>query len=155
MRIEPGFDKDPLAKPQHQVVSSLDGVHFTIIGTVDDPIELLRIEVEKNQLVGMKDCDVLIVNQKSGAVEERFDSYRTPPRNPDEPPTLEWLEIRDRWMDRVFKFLLPTRLYETRGDQKTQRVIRRWMRKHKIEISAHENGAVQIWRGGEILTAFE
>ncbi len=149
MRINPGFDKDPLKKPIHRVLmKSAEG--YTIMGTVEDPIELLKLEVEGQHAVGLNDKDMLIVDEENTVVA-KYDSFHVDPQ--EGPPTPERLKVRDDWLEKVMRFLLPPGLYNDQSNPDCQERIKRWLQKRKIEIQIRpDGGAVQIWRDGVVLT---
>lgn len=147
-----GFDKahDPLRPKSHQVLASNDGIHFTILGKADDPIELLKLEVERNHAVGFSDAVVRIVNEEGETVAD-FASY-TPPPIVDGVVTPERIAARDRWMDAIMRWLLPARLYAHRNDPEQANKLQRWLRRKKIQRSIREDGgAARIFRNGQLL----
>lgn len=151
MRIEPGFERDPLRKPKHRVLmKSEEG--YTIMGTVEDPIELLKLEVEGQHACGMPDKDMVIVDEKS-VVVAKYDSYHVTPQ--EGPPTEERLKVRDRWLEAVMRFLLPRGLYDEKDNPEKQERIKRWFTSKKIQIEIRpDGGAVKIWRDGVVLTSW-
>jgi len=149
MRIEPQFQRDPLKKPIHRVLMKSEA-GYTIMGTAEDPIELLKLEVEGQHAVGMPNTDMLIVDENN-VVEAKYDSYHVDPQ--DGPPTEERLKVRDRWLEAVMRFLLPPGLYADQDKPERQERIKRWFKSKKIEIQIRpDGGAVQIWRDGVVLT---
>lgn len=149
MRINPQFNKDPLRPKIHRVLmKSAEG--FTIMGTVEDPIELLKLEIEGQHAVGMPNEEMVIVDQDSVCVAE-YHSYHVEPQAG--PPTEERLKVRDRWLEAVVRFLLPPGLYNDKDNPERQERIQRWFKSKKIEIQIRpDGGAVQIWRDGVVLT---
>lgn len=151
MRINPGYDRDPLRPKKHQIVASQDGGKtFTILGDTTEPLELLKIQVEGQHAVGMSETDMMIVDEDKTIVA-KYECLHVDPQ--EGPPTEERLKVRDQWLDGVMKFLLPFRLYEKRNDVDYQPVLKRWFRVKRIAISMRpDGGAVIVYRGGDILT---
>lgn len=150
-----GYNRDPLARKKHQIAVSADGGRsYQILGTTDEPLEMVKLQIAAEHAIGMQDLDVTIVDAGTREIEESYSNYVPPPRNMDEPPTDEWLAVRDRWLDAIMKWLLPTKLYAHRNDAKYRRRLGRWFRRNGIEIAIHENGAVRVFRGGSVLSEF-
>lgn len=155
MRIEPGYDRDPLKPKRHHVVASTDGKNFFVLGEpgqqfVTDPIELLKIEVEGQHAVAMQNAEVRIMNDDRQEVA-RFESYAVEPE--DGAPSPERLKIRDRWLESIMRFLLPLSLYQAKDDPKKAKVLQRWFKKKRIAIEMRpDGGAVRVYRNGEVLT---
>lgn len=155
MTIQPGWDKDPLRPKAHHVVASTDGVNFFVLGKpghqfVTDPIELLKLEVSGQHAVGMADAEVRIMDENREEVA-RFEPYTVPPE--EGPPSAERLKVRDRWLDAIFKFLLPPSLYAVKDDPTKQRALKRWFKRKAIEVQMRpDGGAVRIWREGSVMT---
>lgn len=157
MRIQPGFEKDPLRPKRHHVVASTDGKNFFILGEpgkqyVTDPIELLRLEVEGQHAIGMPGAAVRIMDDDRQEVA-RYESYAVTPE--DGPPDEARIKLRDRWLEAVMKFLLPPSLYAEKENPQKKERIARWFRGRKIEIEMREDGgAVRIWRDGAVLSSW-
>lgn len=158
MKINPGFDRDPLKPKTHHVVVSNDGgKSFFVLGKpgqqfITDAIELLKIEVGGQHALGMPGAEVRIMNEDREEVA-RFESYHVEPQ--EGPPSDERLKIRDRWLDAIMQFLLPPSLYALKDDPKKKDRLARWFRSHKIEISMRpDGGAVCIYREGNLLSSW-
>ena len=150
MRISPGYDKDPLRRPKHRVLTSEDGVNFTIMGSTDEPLELLKLSVEGQHALGFKDATVKIVAEDHTVVAD-YPSYHAPAE--EGPPSEARLRLRDRWLEAVMRFLLPARLYEVKGQPEKAKVLARWFKKHRIAIELRpDGGAVRIYRNGDVLS---
>lgn len=150
-----GFDRDPLAPIQHQIVGSEDGVNFFVLGSTTEPLPLLQHHIDVQHAVKQKDMTIKILNQKTGEEEASFEPYVCPERDLTEPPTDEFLAMRERWLNKVMAFLLPSSLFEERENPDKQKTLKRWFRKNRIEICVHPvNGAVRVMRGGAVLTEF-
>lgn len=156
MRIQPGWEKDPLKPKTHHVIASTDGGRsFFVLGTpgqqhVTDPIELLKIEVGGQHALGMSDAEVRIMDENRQEVA-RFESYHVEPQ--DGPPTPERIRIRDRWLEAIMRFLLPPSIYAMKDDPGKKKILAHWFKKHRIAIEMRpDGGAVRIYRNGDILS---
>lgn len=151
MMLEHQFDRDPLKKKKHKVLLSDDGgKNYTIMGEVDDPIELLKLEIQGQHAVGMPQTSMLIVDETSTVVAD-YPTYYVEPE--EGAPNEARIILRDKWMDAVMRFLLPFALYKDKDKPNRQHRLQKWFKQHKIEVEMRpDGGAVRIWRDGEILT---
>jgi len=126
LSIGDAFDRDPLRKQTFHIAVEMPDGSMQIISTrpEEGPIELLRLEVSKNQVVGFKDCQTVILDAVTGVVVEKFDSYKPEPQSPDEPITPHNAEIRDRWISKMFLWLLPPELLESEDTPENQAKIK-------------------------------
>lgn len=147
MTIESGFDSDPLRKPSYHVAVEMPDGSFQNISKipVQEPIEMLRLDVEKNQLVGFKDRDTIILDAHTGEIVERFNSYRPEPQSPNEPITPHNEAIRDRWIGRMFAWLLPKELLEAEDNPENQAKIKACLDEQGISMSVSPGGTQVIF----------
>lgn len=155
LAIDPGYDKDPLAKPQHQIlVETAPGQH-TILGTTDQPVELLRIETAGRHACTMQSENMLIMDKKSGLILERFENYRPEPQDPNEPITDGNAFIRDRWVGSIIKWVISGTFWDAEDNEDTQAKVKAELDAQGIEISISPGGCqVLITRRGETLAAW-
>lgn len=146
MRINPGYDRDPLKPRKFRVV---DEGGF-IVHTSEEPIEMLKLAAAAQHAVNRPNESLTIVDEQQTVVES-FGSYYVEPS--EDPPGPERLKLRDRWLDNVMRFLLPPGLYARKDDPDSGPRLAHWFRKHKIEISIRpDGGAVVVFRDGNPLT---
>jgi hypothetical protein len=154
LAIQHQFNPDPLRKQTFHVAVAMDDGSLQIISTkpVEEPIEMLRLDVSKNQVVGFKDRDTVILDAVTGVVVEKFDSYKPEPQSPDEPITPHNAEIRDRWIGRMFQWLLPPELLEADDTPENQAKIKAHLDSLHVEMAISPGGTqVVFFRGGASL----
>lgn len=142
MAITPEFDRDPLRKPTYHIAVQLPTGEFQILSKkpVEEPIELLRMDVEKNQVVGFKDCETVILDAVTGVVVEKFESYKPEPQGADEPITPHNAEIRDRWIAKMFNWLLPKELLELEDSPENQAKIQAFLSEQGVSMAISPGG---------------
>lgn len=153
MRIDPGFDRDPLRKKIHRVVIEISPGQWEIIGDSGDPIELLRIQVGANHAIGesFRGRNCMIVDEEN-TVEEKFETYNPQPQADSDKINAHNLKLRSRWILAIVKWLLPSGMLDKPDTEEAQNEIRSFLKEIKVEIAISPSGKqVIIWRDGETL----
>lgn len=155
LAIERDYDPDPLAKPQFQILVETETGEYTILGTTDQPVELLRIETAGRHACTLQSENMLIVDKKTREVCERFENYRPEPQDPNEPITDRNAAIRDRWVGSIIKWVISGTLWDAEDNEDTQAKVKAELDAQGIEISISPGGCqVLITRQGATLAAW-
>lgn len=158
MAITPEFDRDPLRpKRYHVIVQLADGSFQNLSKTpVQEPIELLRLDVNKNHVVGIQDRDMLITDADTGEIVEKFEGYMPEPQDASEPITPHNAEVRDRWISKMFLWLLPPELLEVDDTTENQEKIREHLTSMGVEMSISPGGTQVVFlRDGGVLAIWK
>lgn len=152
MRINPGYE-DPFRKKKHTVLAQdPNGGGFFIMERSDEPIELLNIQVSGKAAINLPNSKVIIADEDHTIVSE-FNPWYVEPQEGE--PDENRLKLRNEWLDRIMKFLLPPHLFANQNEVRYQKYIQNWFKKHKIQIEMRpDGGAVRIWRDGEVLSSW-
>lgn len=135
----------------HRVLCEVAPNQWQIIGDTGTPIELLQCEVGSQHAIGLKDQNMMIVDQDSN-VTTKFENYRPLPQPEGEPITPENEAIRDRWLKSIIAFSVPRDLMESYD----QEAIREALIAAKIEVSIRPDGcAAIIYRDGVVLATWD
>lgn len=141
-------ERDPLRPMRHQVVDA----RGYIIAQSEEPIELLKIEMAKQHAVFDPNREVHIIDESCTVVHTEG-SYWVEPQ--EGPPDEARVELRDKWLENVMRFLLPPGLFERRNDEASQKRIQRWFRGNKVSLEVRpDGGAVRVWRDGVVLCSW-
>jgi hypothetical protein len=153
MRIDPGYDRDPLRPKMHRVVVEVAPGKWEIIGNTGDPIELLRIQVGANHAIGegFRGRNCMIVDEED-RVAEKFETYTPQPQAEGDPINEANIKLRSRWILAIVKWLIPSGWTEKPDTDETQKEIRDFLKEIKVEIAFSPDGkTVIIWRDGSQL----
>lgn len=152
MKILPDYDKDPLRPKTHTVIVQVGPEDFLKIGDTAEPLEMLKLSVEKNHCFGMKQDKAIILDESRTVVAE-YPSFYPPHIHgmaPDDPIRTEF---RDKWLDAMMKFLLPTELFERSSDPDARPEIEQSLADSKVVVMVRDDGgAVKIFRDGVVLS---
>lgn len=144
MKISPGYERDPLAPKEYQVLVETEPGKFTILGNTATPLELLQIEVGKDHAVGLKYHNMMIV-EKGGKVQASFHHYKPEPQEEGEEISKANIETRDRWIDSIMKWLLPPSLWPITPENREE--AQTCMKEAKVQLSIKPDGSqVVIFR---------
>lgn len=111
MKVDRGFDSDPLKPKKHYVLNEVSPGQWEIIGNTGDPIEMLRLEVARDHAVGLQAKNLVIIDEER-TIQDSFHNYIPVPQPEGEPIGEENIKIRDRWISSILKFVLPRDLHE-------------------------------------------
>lgn len=139
MKINPGFDRDPLRPKTFKVLVEVEPGQFQIIGTTGESIEMLRLNVEMNHACGFRDKTCVIVDDDSQVVG-RFDSYVPEIQPEDRPITKHNLRIRSRWIAAMIKWLLPVGILDLEDTPENADLVRDALKEKNVEISISPSG---------------
>lgn len=162
MKIEPGYNRDPLAPKQHRILAT-DGVPdqngnvgYYLVGQSAEPLEMLKLNVgmvhalNHKDFCGVHNASLKIINENAEEVAS-FDSYAVEPE--EGPPNEQRVALRNRWMEHVMRWLLPASLYLSKDDPAKEKLLKRWFRRKKIAIEMRpDGGAVRVLRDGQVLS---
>lgn len=152
MKIDREYDKDPLRPKTYNVLVETAPGEFQKIGDTAEPIEMLRLNVEKNHCFGLKQTKMVIVDESRTVVAE-YPSFYPPHIHglaPDDPIRTEF---RDKWLDAMMKFLLPPELFERSSEPEAKAEIEQSLAESKVVVMVRDDGgAVKIFRDGVILS---
>lgn len=147
-----------LKKKRYHVVVEVEGGGFQNLSkmSLDEPLELLKMEVHQNHTVGIHDKEMAIVDAETGEVVARYESYRPEPQGPDEPITPHNAEIRDRWISGMFQWLLPAEMFAVEDDAENQAKIKAKLTEMNVEFAVSPGGTMVIfYRNGEPMAAWK
>lgn len=155
LSIQPETPEFLKKKRYHVVVQTSSGFQNLTQTPVEDPIELLRMEVNKNHVVGFSDVEALIVDAETAEVIEKFESYAPEPQGADEPITPHNAEIRDRWIGNMFKWLLPSELLALDDTPESQAKVLEFLTSIGVTFSQSPGGTqVVFMRDGTVLAGW-
>jgi hypothetical protein len=148
MKINRGFDPDPLRPRTHRVVYEVEPGKFEILGNTAEPLEMLSLMVEMNHAsdLAMRKRNCLIVGEEQ-QIEARFESY-VPQSQVDGEPINDFnLRLRSRWIAAMIKWLLPVGILDFPDTPDNAKSVQEALKEKKVEISISPTGKeVIIWR---------
>lgn len=155
MKVNRGFDDDPLRPKLHRVVREVSPGQWEIVGnSTAEPIEMLRLSVGMNHAVGMMSENLAIVGDDQ-TVEEAFHNYIPVPQPEGETIGEENARIRDRWIKSICCWILPRDLSDCYDNALFREEIAKALIDAKAEISVRPDGrAVVIFRDGAQLASW-
>lgn len=139
MRINPGWDKDPLKPKTHKVLIEVEKGQFQIIGDTAESIEMLKLNVEMNHACGFRDVNCVIVDEASN-VEARFESYIPQPHPEGEPINEFNLRLRSRWISAMIKWLLPAGMLDLPDTPENAKAVQEALKERNVAISISPDG---------------
>lgn len=144
MKINRGYDADPLRPKEHTVLMETEPGKFTIVSEKStEPIELLSLLVGRNHCVNLQQDNLVIVDEE-GTIEERFENYTPKPQPEGEDITPDNLAIRTRWIENMMRFMVPHSLWQKRESVEAQDDIKNFLHNHGVEVAIRPDGCQAI-----------
>lgn len=137
---------------------SQDGKSWTRINEqpVQDDLETAIAKLRMEHSIHSPNSWLKIVDQKTGNV-----LHDEPPAVPHEGIKQYFPEVdveeqtrkRAEWLEKVIEWIIPSPymrfLSKVKDDTKRARLARKWLKRNKIEVQTHKNGAQRVMRDGE------
>jgi hypothetical protein len=143
-KIDRGFNADVLRKKIHRVLVETEPGKWQILGdTSSTPIELLKLEVARDQAIGLQKHNVMIVDETNTAVAA-FHNYVPKPQLSGDPISEENAAIRDKWILAMIRWLLPHELQDAVDDPVSRAKIKSHLDHCGVDIAMRPDGCAVI-----------